>query len=112
MKEVKAFIRAIKVDEVVQELEKEGVHDMTINDVMGVSKDIDPQNAKFSIKLLSQYSSFAKVELVCTDDNVHKIVEILRHAAYTGQQGDGIIYVTAVEMAVKIRTGAFGKEGL
>ena len=112
MKEIKAFIKAIKVDQVVHELENAGVCDMTVSDVMAVGSIIDAEHAKFSGKLMEKFSSFAKLELVCTDDNVHKTVEILRRTAYTGYQGDGIIYVTPVEMAIKIRTGAVGEEGL
>ncbi|OGC06042.1 hypothetical protein A2V82_08260 [candidate division KSB1 bacterium RBG_16_48_16] len=112
MKAVKAYIRTVKVNEVVQALEETGVCDMTVIDVMAVGRQADPKNVKFSIALMERYAKVAKLEIVCNDDQIHRILEILRQAAYTGQPGDGIIYVTPVEMAVKIRTGAVGEEGL
>lgn len=50
--------------------------------------------------------------MVCKDDKLHKIIEILRKNAFTGLKGDGIIYIFPVEMAVKIRTGAVGEDAL
>jgi len=112
MKSVKAYIRTIKVDEVVHRLEQEGICDMTIIDVMAIGRDADPKNSKYSIDLMEKFARIAKMEIVCKDDKIHHIVEIIRQAAYTGSPGDGIIYVTPVEMAVKIRTGAVNEAGL
>jgi nitrogen regulatory protein P-II 1 len=72
----------------------------------------EPQTAKYSIKCVERYSDVAKLEVVCRDDDVHRIVEIIRAKAYSGMRGDGIIFVSPVEMAVKIRSGAVGEEGL
>lgn len=112
MKAVKAYIRTAKVEEVVHALEKAGVCDVTVIDVMAVGSNVDPNEAKYSIELMQRYSRVAKLEIVCKEDNIHTIIEILRNSAFTGQPGDGIVYVTPVEMAVKIRTGAIGEEGL
>lgn len=106
MKEIKAYIRKIKVEEVVHALKKIGVIDMTILDVMEIGGQADPCNLKLSIEIVKKYSMVSKLEIVCGDDKVPQIVKTLRDAAYTGAPGDGIIYVTPVETAVKIRTGA------
>jgi len=111
MKAVKAYIRTVKVDEVVHALEKAGICDMTVIDVMAIGGHADPKESKFSVELMNKYAKVAKLEIVCKDDQIHKILEILRQTAYTGSPGDGIIYVTPVEMAIKIRTGAIGEEG-
>ena len=112
MKAIKAYIRTVKVDEVVRALEKAGVGDMTVIDVMAVGSQADPQNSKFSIDLMERFSKVAKLEIVCGDERIHDAVEILRRAAFTGAAGDGIIFVTPVEMAIKIRTGAVNEAGL
>ncbi len=62
------------------------------------------------IEIVGKYTKVSKLEIVCTDEKLHQIVKILREAALTGSPGDGIIYVTPVEIAMKIRTGATGKE--
>ena len=105
MKEIKAYIRKIKVEEVVHALEKIGISNMTILDVMEVGEQADPKSLKLSIELIEKYANVSKLEIVCADDRVALIVKTLREAAYTGSPGDGIIYVTPVEHAIKIRTG-------
>ena len=113
MKEVKAFIRSDKADEVIEALENLGVSDITLIDVMGIGRHMaDPNQAKFSIKVIEKYCDLAKVETVCRSEDVHEIVETIRKIAYTSMKGDGMIYVSPVEMAVKIRTGAVGEDAL
>lgn len=112
MKEVKAYIRCQKAEAVIEALENLGIQGITLIDVMGVGRLADPQSAKYSIKCVEKYSEVAKLEVVCADEDMHKVVETIRATAYTGLKGDGIIYVSSVEMAVKIRTGAVGNEAL
>jgi len=113
MKAVKAFIRCRKAEEVIASLEDEGIRDITLIDIMGLGQHlVNSEKAKYSIKCVNKYSEVAKVEIVCRDEEVHTIVETIRKTAYTGMKGDGMIYVSPVEMAVKIRTGAIGEEAL
>ena len=112
MKEVKAYIRCSKAQDVLEALEKIGVTAVTLIDAMGVGSIVDPDQAKYAVKCNVKYSEFAKLELVCNDEKVHKIVETVRQAAYSGMPGDGIIFVSPVEMMIKIRTGAVGDAGL
>lgn len=113
MKAVKAYIRSRKAEEVIRALEDAGISDMTLIDVMALGGvGVDPKNYKYSIEYVKKYTKIAKLEIICPDDEMHKIVEIIRRTAYTGSKGDGMIFVTQVEMGVKIRTGAIGEEGL
>ena len=113
MKAVKAFIRCQKAEEVLAALEAVDIRDITLIDVMGLGQHlVDADNAKYSVKCVEKYSEVAKVEVVCTDDKVHKVVETIRKTGYTGMKGDGMIYVSPVEMTVKIRTGAVGEAAL
>lgn len=113
MKTVKAFIRCRKAEQVIAALEAERIHDITLIDVMGLGGHlVDSEQAKYSIKCVNKYSQVAKLEIVCKDEDVHKVVESIRKTAYTGMKGDGMIYVSPVEMTVKIRTGAIGEEAL
>jgi nitrogen regulatory protein P-II 1 len=106
MKEIKAYIRKIKIEEAVHALEQIGVTDMTILDVMEIGREADPSDLRLSVDIVEKYARVSKLEIVCSDDSAQHIVKTLKDAAYTGQPGDGIIYVTPVDMAVKIRTGA------
>jgi nitrogen regulatory protein P-II 1 len=106
VREIKAFVRKIKLEEVVHALEEIGVADMTILDVMEIGEEADPRSRKVSVDMAEEYAKVSKLEIVCAKERVSRIVDTLRAAAHTGEPGDGIIYVTPVEMAVKIRTGA------
>lgn len=112
MKEIKAYIRCQKADDVLRELERVGVTDITLIDVMGVGMLADPKRSKYSARCVEKFSKVAKIEVVCPEERVHTIVEVIRQSAYTGMKGDGIVFVTPVEMAVKIRSGAIGEGAL
>lgn len=113
MKEVKAFIRAQKAEQVIDALEQADVTDITLIDVMGLGNHMaDPETSNYSVELVNKYSQLAKIEIVCTAADVDKIVETIQKVAYTGLKGDGMIYVSPVELAVKIRTGARGSEAI
>lgn len=111
MKEVKAFIRKRKSEEVVVALEAIGIDRMTLIDVMGVGHT-DPSQTQFSVRLAERYAEFAKLVLVCKKEEVPQIVDTIREKAYSGIKGDGMIYVSDVKQAVHIRTGRTGRDAL
>lgn len=108
MKEIKAYIRCDHADKVVYALEEAGVQGMTLIDVMAVGENTDPRNYKYSIACVEKYQKVAKVEVICADEDADRFVEVIRKAACTHSKGDGLICVTNVERAVKIRTGVEG----
>lgn len=112
MKEVKAYLRCQKVEEVLEALDEEGIDGVTLIDVMGMGPLADPHTSKYSVACVQRYSNVAKLEVVCRDRDVHNVVQTIRKRAYTGMKGDGIIFVGPVDMAIKLRTGAVGEEGL
>ncbi len=106
MFEVKAYLRTIKVEPVVKALEAIGVRNLTVIDVMAVGPGLmDPQSYKYSISCVEKYSRIAKIEVVCADQDVDEIVRVIQSEAYTGHPGDGLITITSVARAFKIRTG-------
>ncbi len=108
MKEIKAYVRISIVQEVVVALKREGFCCMTIIDVSGLGSLIDPEDWKYSMEFVDKMSRMAKIELVCSDAMADKAVEIIRQHGQTHHSGDGIIFVSPVERAVKIRTGIEG----
>lgn len=111
MKEIKAFIRKRKSEEVVDALEDIGIDRMTLIDVMGIGHT-DPNQTQFSVRLAERYAETAKLLMVCKEEEVQQVVETIREKAYTGLKGDGIIYVSPVEDAVHVRTGRTGSDAL
>lgn len=105
MKLVTAIIKHFKLDDVCEALSRHDVSGMTIMEVKGYGRqkgvsDVHPgSNARviFLPKL--------RLEVAVASDQVDKIVDVIRTAARTGQIGDGKIFVTDLDSAVRIRTG-------
>lgn len=108
MKEVKAFIRKRKAEEVVDGLEAEGFCCLTLIDVMGLGRMSDPKKAQLSVTIAERFSEIAKLVVVCNDEDTDDVIEIIQNHARSGQPGDGIIYVTPVSQTIHIRSGESG----
>jgi len=108
MKEIKAYIRTDKVEQVALSLEEAGVPGITVVEVHPVGYGFDANYFSQSSQVTRRYFAITKLEIVAKDEDVHKFVEVIKENAYTGSKGDGMIFVTPVEIAVKIRTGAVG----
>lgn len=108
MKEIKAYVRIRRMDDVVRALEVAGFTRMTIIDVSALGKLADSKEAKYSIEFVEKYSRMAKIELVCQDRDADAVVTIIQQNGCTHQHGDGIIFVAPVERAVRIRTAEEG----
>lgn len=105
MKEIKAYIRPERVDNVVRTLEEDGFCCMTIVNVSGLGRFSDPKEAKYSFEYVEKYSKVVKLELVCDDDRADAAVDAIIKGGRTQKPGDGIIFVSPVERGVRIRTG-------
>lgn len=109
MKEVKAYIRHHRVNHVIEALEQEGFNDMTLIDVKGITRGLPREEYHYSLELAEKYMDVIKLEIVCTDQGAERIVEIIKANAHTGRKGDGLVFVTPVETAVRIKTGEKGE---
>jgi nitrogen regulatory protein P-II 1 len=105
MKKIECIIRPGKLDDVNIALNKYGIRGMTVSQVMGcgLSKGRKEffRGTSFDIKLLPKI----KLEIVVTDKDVDNIVEIVKETAYTGEIGDGKIFISTIDNAIRIRTG-------
>ncbi len=108
MKEIKAYIRVEKAEEVARALEGAGVPGFTAIEVRAIGGACVPEDEKFSIDYGELVSDITKIEVVCSDSDCARLVDILTNAAYTGHPGDGMIFVSEITEAVKIRTGERG----
>ena len=109
MKKIEAIIRPEKVDSVRRALEKSGYPGITISEVEGHGKQKGVvqqwRGEKYRIELLPK----TKIEIVVTDKDSERLVESIVQVARTGSVGDGKIFVSDVEEAVRIRTGEKGE---
>ncbi len=112
MKKVEAIIRDQKLDAVKDALKHIGVTGMTVTEVKGhgTQKGITEvyRGKQYSVDLLSKI----KIDVITEDENVNKITKAIVEAARTGSIGDGKIFVSSVDDAIRIRTGDAGSKAL
>jgi nitrogen regulatory protein P-II 2 len=105
MKIVMAIIKPFKLDEVRDALTAMGVHGLTVTEVKGYGRQKGHteiyRGAEYAVSFLPKL----KIEVAVPSTLVDKVIEALTAAARTGQIGDGKIFVTNLEQAVRIRTG-------
>lgn len=112
MREIKAYVRPERVEAVVVALHGAGVSHLSIIHVRSFGSGVDPDERRMSLEAGEWYTEKAKLEFVCAEPVAAEPVEVIRGAAHTGQPGDGIVFVSGVDRAVKIRLGREGREAL
>lgn len=112
MKEIKAYCRLEKVEAVVGALREAGLPHLTIVHVRSLGERVDTERARISVEAGDHFIEHAKLELVCSEADAERAVALIREKARTDQPGDGIIFVSPVDRAVKIRSGEEGRDAL
>lgn len=105
MKKIVAYIRKEKADPVIEKLEEAGVKGMTLLDANALAEWADKEAFSFSIEFVQKYTRVVKIELICKDSDTDKLVNVISTHARTGRSGDGWIFVSTVDKAVRIKTG-------
>ncbi len=111
MREIKAYIRRDKVEDVIDAVMNAGVAGFTLIDVCGLGAAASEQKL-WSIEYCKKYSSVVKLEIVCHNKDVEHITEVIRERAWTGHKGDGMIFVAGIAEAIRIRTGDRGYDAI
>lgn len=104
MKEIKAFIKPKRVQVVVESLRDAGFESVTLSKGEGTGAHKDP-DASPSLDFHFTDSPIVKLELVCQNEEMDKAVQLICGKAQTPEPGDGIIYVSEIEDAYRIKTG-------
>ena len=110
MKEIKAYIKPHKLSPVTLALHK--IRKLTGMSVIGGKGYGRSRAENYGSDGLKDYVPHIKVEVVCTDDLVDTVIATIEKTAYTGLRGDGKIYVSPVENAVRIETGERGEDAV
>ena len=112
MKKIEAIIKPSKLDEVKSALGEIGVQGMTVTEVRGFGRTGGKQEVYRGSAYVVDFVPKLKIEIVAGDDLVHQILETIRAAANTGHIGDGKIWVSTVDEAIRIRTGETGEDAV
>ena len=112
MKIVMAIIKPFKLDEVRDALTSIGVHGLTVTEVKGYGRQKGHteiyRGAEYAVSFLPKL----KIELAVSSDHVQAVIDAISSVARTGQIGDGKIFVSPLDQAIRIRTGESGDEAL
>ncbi|RMF98253.1 MAG: P-II family nitrogen regulator [Gammaproteobacteria bacterium] len=112
MKMITAIIKPFRLDDVRNALAEVGVNGMTVTEVKGFGRQRGHTELYRGAEYVVDFLPKAKIEAAVPDDIVERAVEAIANAARTGKVGDGKIFVTAVEQAVRIRTGETDEHAL
>ncbi|MDA7951003.1 MAG: P-II family nitrogen regulator [Pirellulaceae bacterium] len=112
MKKVEAIIRHFKLEDVKNALIAKGLHGMTVTEVRGFGRQKGHTEMYRGTEYAIDFVPKVKLEIVCSDDNLSTVIDLLTSNAQTGQIGDGKIFISSLEEVVRIRTGEVGHEAI
>ena len=109
MKKVEAIIKPFKLDEVKDKLNELGVQGITVTEVKGFGRQKGHTELYRGAEYVVDFLPKIKMEIVLADSLAEDVVSAIAKAAQTGRIGDGKIFITNLEEAVRIRTGERGE---
>jgi nitrogen regulatory protein P-II 1 len=108
MKKIEAIIKPFKLEEVKEALASVGVQGMTITEVKGFGRQKGHKELYRGSEYVVEFLPKVKIEVIVSDDVLEDVVQAVIKGASTGRIGDGKIFVSAVDDAIRIRTGESG----
>lgn len=112
MKKIEAVIKPFKLDEVKEALQGIGVQGITVIEAKGFGRQKGHTELYRGAEYVVDFLPKVKIEVVLTDSMVNEAIEAIKNAAQTGRIGDGKIFVSSIEQAVRIRTGETGNDAV
>ncbi len=112
MKKIEAIIKPFKLDEVKEALQEVGLQGITVVEAKGFGRQKGHTELYRGAEYVVDFLPKVKVEVVLDDDMLDKAVEAIQTAAKTGRIGDGKIFISAIDEAIRIRTGETGAEAI
>jgi nitrogen regulatory protein P-II 1 len=112
MKKIEAIIKPFKLDEVKNALHEVGITGMTVSEVKGFGRQKGHTELYRGAEYVVDFLPKVKIEVVMEDTLVERAIEAIQTAAHTGRIGDGKIFVSTIDEAIRIRTGEKGKDAI
>ena len=112
MKKIEAIIKPFKLDEVKEALQDIGVQGLSVVEVKGFGRQKGHTELYRGAEYVVDFLPKVKIEVVLADDMLDSAIEAIYTAAKTDKIGDGKIFVSTVEQAIRIRTGETGDDAI
>jgi nitrogen regulatory protein P-II 1 len=105
MKKIEAIIRHFKLEEVKNSLTEKGIHGMTVMEVRGFGRQKGHTEMYRGTEYAVDFVPKVKIEVIVADKDLQTCVDTILESAKTGQIGDGKVFVSTLDDAIRIRTG-------
>ncbi|MBT5574749.1 P-II family nitrogen regulator [Alphaproteobacteria bacterium] len=112
MKKIEAIIKPFKLDEVKEALHEVGIQGITVIEAKGFGRQKGHTELYRGAEYVVDFLPKVKIEVVIEDSMLDAVVEAVQNAAKTGRIGDGKIFVSTIDQAIRIRTGEIGGEAV
>ena len=112
MKKIEAIIKPFKLDEVKEALQEIGIQGLSVTEVKGFGRQKGHTELYRGAEYVVDFLPKVKVEVVLQDDQVEPAIDAIVSAARTDKIGDGKIFVSPVDQAIRIRTGEAGNDAI
>jgi len=112
MKKIEAIIKPFKLDEVKEALQEAGIQGLSVTEVKGFGRQKGHTELYRGAEYVVDFLPKVKIEIVLADDMVDVAVQAIVGAARTDKIGDGKIFVSHIEQAIRIRTGETGDDAV
>lgn len=109
MKKIETIIKPFKLEEVKEALAEIGVQGMTVTEVKGFGRQKGHTEIYRGSEYTVDFLPKVKIEIVVADERVSEVAEAIVKSANTGKIGDGKVFISPVEEAIRIRTGETGE---
>ena len=112
MKKIEAIIKPFKLDEVKEALQEIGIQGLSVIEVKGFGRQKGHTELYRGAEYVVDFLPKVKIEVVLTDDQLDAAIDAIVAAAKTDKIGDGKIFVSSIEQAIRIRTGETGDDAI
>jgi nitrogen regulatory protein P-II 1 len=112
MKKIEAIVKPFKLDEVKEALQEVGLQGITVTEAKGFGRQKGHTELYRGAEYVVDFLPKVRIEIVLDDKLVDQAVEAIQNAARTGRIGDGKIFISTIDEAIRIRTGESGVDAL
>ncbi len=112
MKKIEAIIKPFKLDEVKEALHEVGIQGITVIEAKGFGRQKGHTELYRGAEYVVDFLPKVKIEVVIEDSMLETVVEAVQNAAKTGRIGDGKIFISSIDEAIRIRTGEKGRDAV
>ena len=112
MKKIEAIIKPFKLDEVKDALHEVGIKGITVTEAKGFGRQKGHTELYRGAEYVVDFLPKVKIEVVLADEMLEKAIDAIQKAAKTGRIGDGKIFISGIDNAIRIRTGETGASAI